>query len=139
MKVRLYDAALVRHLKRAAKERARRAGRKSARGKWWKGGGGSPAAFWWIWLLANVVRVMAQPGNAPQLKGYVLSAMSLALAGVALSQARKLVGKLTTDGERVVLLLPDFQQRFLRVGCSSVCGKNSLDTGASFRHLFSNE
>ena len=36
-------------------------------------------------------------------------------------------------------LLPDFQQRFLRVGCSSVCGKNSLDTGASFRHLFSNE
>ena len=104
MKVRLYDAALVRHLKRAAKERARRAGRKSARGKWWKGGGGSPAAFWWIWLLANAVRVMAQPGNAPQLKGYVLSAMSLALAGVALSQARKLVGKLTTDGERVVLL-----------------------------------
>ena len=65
MRVRLYDTALVRHLKRAAKERARRAGRKSARGKWWKGGGGSPAAFWWIWLLANAVRVMAQPGNAP--------------------------------------------------------------------------
>ena len=104
MRVRLYDTALVRHLKRAAKERARRAGRKSGRGKWWKGGGGSPTAFWWIWLLANAVRVMAQPGNAPQLKGYVLSAMSLALAGVALSQARKLVGKLTTDGERVVLL-----------------------------------
>ena len=105
MRVRLYDHALVRRLKRAAKEQARRQGRKSARGKWWKPSGGTSAKWWLWWLLINAVRMMGQkPLGALQWKSYLLAGASLVLAGVSLSQARKLKTKLTTDTERTVLL-----------------------------------
>jgi len=105
MRIRLYDPGLVRRLRRAAKERTRRGGRRSAKGKWWRNPATGRASLWWIWLAVNAVRVISQQAGNPALwKMYFLTGTSLALAGVALSRARKLAQKLTTDGERIVLL-----------------------------------
>jgi hypothetical protein len=105
MMIRLFDAGLVRRLKRATRERIRQSGRKGLRGKWWKGASGSRAGWWWLWLLVNASRLIAdQSGNTAQLRMYFLSGMSLALAGIALSRAHKLAQKLSADAERIVLL-----------------------------------
>ena len=106
MRVSLYDPSLVRRLKRAVKGLARSQGRKSARGKWWKPAGGPSAKWLWLfWLLINAIRAFGEkPLAAEQWKTYLLASSSLVLAGVSLSQARKLKAKLTTDSERTVLL-----------------------------------
>lgn len=111
MIVSLYDSGLVRRLKHAAKERIRRNRRTSVRGRWWKGGGSGRTTLWWLWLLANAVRLLARPENAAQLKACILSGTSLALAGVALGWARTLGEKLTTDGARIVLLFHPISDR----------------------------
>src|SRR5215469_6282872 len=113
MIVRLYDWGLARRLKSAAKARARRTGRKSARGRWWRvGGGGGGKWLWLVWLLANLARIPAgKAGSADAWSINLLGSMSLAFAGLSLSRARKMAELLTVGAERRVLWFYPLSQR----------------------------
>lgn len=112
MKVRLYDRKLVGKLKRAAKERVRREGRKSAKGKWWKRQGGSASKWWWVLILLNAARAgVASGAKGGAIPTVWLCCASLVFAGVALSQARKLWGKLTVESERLVLFYYPLEEK----------------------------
>ncbi len=101
--VRLYDGKLLRRLRSAAKARARRSGRKSSRGRWWKAGGGGGKWLWLVWLLANLARIVAGKAGSEYWKTSLLGGMSLAFAGLSLSRARKMAELLTVGVERRVL------------------------------------
>lgn len=105
MSFRLYDPALVKQLKRAVRSRVKQRGKKSAQRKWWKTMGPRSARLWWLYLVASLVRAgVLNKSKTPTWEVDLLCSLSLAVAGLALGQARKLHTKLTDGDERKVLL-----------------------------------
>jgi len=107
MKVQLYKRGTVKRLKGAVRERVRSQGKKSAKGKWWKTPAGARGAglFYLGFLLINIGRLwLMDAAKHERTQAVVLCSLSLVLAGVTLGQSRGLWGKLTSGGERTVLL-----------------------------------
>ena len=101
MRLRLYDPALVRRLRKAVKERARRSGIKGLQKRWWSGPRFSNAnSFWKVWLLFIAVRAIAVRLQEPKSSIMILGCASLAFAGIALQRAKKLRNALTRSFER---------------------------------------
>ncbi|HKE09768.1 MAG TPA: hypothetical protein VKB48_18190 [Candidatus Acidoferrum sp.] len=101
MKFRLYDAGLVRRLRKAVKEHARRSGIKGLQKRWWSGPRLSNAnSYWKVWFLFIAVRAIATRSQDPKGTVMILGCVSLAFAGIALQRAKNLRNALTRSFER---------------------------------------
>lgn len=101
MRVRLYDASLVRRFRRAVKDRVRRSGVKGLQKRWWRGPRlGGTTSFWKIWFVFLAIRAVAARLQDPQSSGVILGCASLAFAGIALQRAKNLRNALSRSFER---------------------------------------
>jgi len=102
MRLRWYDAALVRRLRRAVKERAERSGVKGYQRRWWRASGTSGRnVFLLLWLSTIAIRAMVERLGQPMGADVVTGSVSLALAGIALQRAKQLRKALALSFERV--------------------------------------
>lgn len=98
---RLYDAGLVRQLRKAAKERAYQTGIRGYRKRWWSGSRtGGQNRFLYLWLGFIAIRMMMERAGSPTGATVISGCATLAFAGVALQRMKSLRKALTFSFER---------------------------------------
>jgi hypothetical protein len=98
---RWYDAGLVRRLREAAKQRAKRSGVKGFQNRWWSAPRTSGRnVFLLLWLSTIAIRAMLERLGQPMGVEVVTGSATLAFTGMALERAKQLRKALAMSFER---------------------------------------